>query len=61
MCLVLRIYNIIFIYISFVDDVPLEPLAQVTDQIKDDLRAFFKPHNEDLEELLGNPIPDAWK
>ncbi|CAN0275443.1 unnamed protein product [Pylaiella littoralis] len=34
---------------------------QVTDQIRDDLRAFFKPHNEALEELLGDPLPHAWK
>eukprot|EP00752_Nemacystus_decipiens_P004724 g4307.t1 len=34
---------------------------QVTDDVKNELRTFFKPHNEALEELLGMPLPDAWK
>lgn len=36
-------------------------VAQVTEEVKDELRGFFRPHNEDLEELLGVPLPDSWK
>ncbi|CAM9709641.1 unnamed protein product, partial [Ectocarpus sp. 13 AM-2016] len=34
--------------------------AQVTDEVKEGLRKFFEPHNEALEELLGQPLPEAW-
>lgn len=37
------------------------PVVQVTDEVTDELRSFFRPHNEDLEKLLGMPLPDAWK
>lgn len=34
--------------------------VQVTDDVKNELRAFFRPHNEALEKLLGMPLPEAW-
>ncbi|CBN74649.1 Sulfotransferase [Ectocarpus siliculosus] len=33
---------------------------QVTDEVKEGLRKFFEPHNEALEEILGQPLPEAW-
>jgi len=40
---------------------PPLPVLQVTDEVTEELRSFFRPHNEDLEKLLGMPLPAAWK
>lgn len=32
----------------------------VTDEVMEGLRKFFTPHNKALEELLGQPLPEAW-
>eukprot|EP00752_Nemacystus_decipiens_P003848 g3540.t1 len=33
---------------------------QVTPELLEEMRAFFAPHNRDLEELLGVPLPKSW-
>ena len=34
---------------------------QVTPAVVEELRDFFAPHNQALEDLLGVPLPASWQ
>lgn len=38
----------------------LAPFPQVTPELLAYLQAFYAPHNSDLEDLLGIPLPTTW-